>query len=176
VQQAIADGIDKARTRCLTEARTGDELQSFHATVLGVVILGEAGIFFHIGDGGASAHNVVGERVETHFFSEPERGEYANETFFFTESQWRKHLRITKISCTTEAVWLMTDGAYDIMVPPGQKELRQLTVTEIDRLVFAREVADRPGVLSGILSSSQAADCNDDDKTVVIVRRIGILK
>jgi serine/threonine protein phosphatase PrpC len=171
VQQAVVDGIDKARERCLNEARAGDLLRSFHATVLGVVIRGEGGIFFHIGDGGASAHNVTEDRVETHSFSEPERGEYANETFFFTEARWREHLRLTKIPGAIQAVWLMSDGAYDLMVPPGQTQLRQITVKEIDRLVFDHEVGDKSGVLSTILASSQATDRNDDDKTLVIVRK-----
>lgn len=65
----------------------------------------------------------------------------------------------------------MTDGAYDLMVPPKEKWLRDLTEREIDRLVFGESSESRYNVLATILSSRQATCRNDDDKTLVIIRR-----
>jgi Protein phosphatase 2C len=130
-------------------------------------------VLFHLGDGGASAHRVTSDGLETTCFSEPENGEYVNETLFFTDTDWRRHLRLKKIRGAPDAVWLMTDGAYQLMVAPRQRALREVTVREIDRLVFDAGSADRPEVISAVLSSQQATDRNDDDKTLVIVRRRG---
>jgi hypothetical protein len=172
VELGACEGIESARKRCLGEIREYESLADFHATVVGAVMVGEDGAVFHIGDGCASAHrNTSSGGVETIAFSEPENGEYVNETFFFTESWWRQHLRISKICGVADEVWLMTDGAYDLVVPPNQKRLREFTVSEINRLVFSEPISNRPAVLAEILSSPQAQRSNDD-KTIVIVRRL----
>ena len=59
------------------------------------------------------------------------------------------------------------------MVPPKQRQLRELTEREIDRLVFEEGDGSKSDVISAILSSPQAMARNDDDKTLVIVRRKG---
>ena len=134
-------------------------------------MVGNAGALFHIGDGCASAHRNTVSGIETIAFSEPENGEYINETFFYTESWWREHLRITQIDGVADEVWLMTDGAYELVVPPNQRQLRDFTVSEINRLVFSESIADRSSVLEEILLSPQAMR-SDDDKTIVILRRL----
>jgi Protein phosphatase 2C len=172
VKGVLIEGIERARQCCVDEAGAGEKLRSFHATIVGAVVLNTAGVLFHLGDGGASAHRRTATGLETICFSAPENGEYANETFFFTQDDWRQHLRLTEIPGPADAVWLMTDGAYELMVPPRQRQLREVTEREIDSMVFegGRSNLD---VLSAILSSSQAATRNDDDKTLVIVRRTG---
>jgi hypothetical protein len=173
VEGVVIDGIERARQRCLEEAGTGQKLRSFQATVVGAVVFDTRGVLFHVGDGGASAHRRTPAGLETIGFSAPENGEYINETYFFTQDTWREHLRFTEILEPVDAVWLMTDGAYELMVPPQERKLREMTEREIDRLVFEEEGASKPDVLSAILSSPQATARNDDDKTLVIVRRTG---
>jgi hypothetical protein len=171
IEAGVCEGIERARERCLLETREHEGLAAFHATVVGAVMLGEHGALFHIGDGCASTHRNTANCIETIAFSEPENGEYINETFFFTEKWWREHLRVTEIAETADEAWLMTDGAYELVVPPRQKHLRDFTVLEINRLVFSEPTEDRANVLKEILSSPQAKR-NDDDKTIVIVRRL----
>jgi Protein phosphatase 2C len=173
VEGVVIEGIERARQRCLAEAGIWQKLSSFHATLVGTVVLHPGGVLFQLGDGGASAHRRTPAGLETIGFSAPENGEYINETFFFTQDSWREHLRFTEISEPVDAVWLMTDGAYELMVPPQERKLREMTEREIDRLVFEEEGASKSDVLSAILSSPQATARNDDDKTLVIVRRTG---
>ena len=163
--------IENARQQCLGMAENGQKLRSFHATLVGAVVLSHSGFFFHIGDGGASAHRITADNLETMGFSVPENGEYANETYFFTEDRWREHLRITEIQEPPDAVWLMTDGAYHLMVPRQQLQLRLATVKEINRLVSESSVEARNDVLAAVLSSAQAASRSDDDKTLVVIQR-----
>ena len=171
LKDAVIVGIERARERCLLEAADGQRLESFHATVVGAVLFGEIGLLFHIGDGGASAYRGTSAGIQTIAFSEPENGEYINQTFFYTESAWFKHLRFTEIAESTDAVWLMTDGAYQLMVAPNSRSIRDITAKEIDRLIFEQTSSDKSTVLAEILSSSQAAGRNADDKTLVIIRR-----
>jgi hypothetical protein len=171
VEGILIGAIERARKRCVLVGGIGEQLRSFHATVVGSVLVDGDGVLFHIGDGGASAHRMTAEGIETISFSEPENGEYANQTFFFTEGWWRQHLRLTRISGKVDAIWLMTDGAYELMVLRPEKRLRELTVKEINRLMFVEAAANKHDVLAAILSSRQAVERNDDDKTLVIVRR-----
>jgi hypothetical protein len=173
VEGVLIGGIERARQHCLDEAHAGQTLRSFHATLVGAVVGNTGGVLFHLGDGGGSAHRRTTTGLETICFSEPENGEYINETFFFTHERWREHLRLTTISGPVDAVWLMTDGAYELMVPPKQRQLREVTEREIDRLVFEEGERSKSDVISAILSSPQATARNDDDKTLVIVRRTG---
>jgi hypothetical protein len=39
LESILVDGIERARQRCLAEAATGQKLRSFHATVVGTVLL-----------------------------------------------------------------------------------------------------------------------------------------
>jgi hypothetical protein len=57
------------------------------------------------------------------------------------------------------------------MVAPNGRSIRDITAKEIDRLIFEQTSSDKPTVLAEILSSSQAAGRNADDKTLVIIRR-----
>jgi hypothetical protein len=170
VESGVCEGIERARTGCRLEMYAGGSLADFHATVVGIVMVGEQGALFHIGDGCASAFRYADSGIETIAFSEPENGEYVNETFFFTEDWWREHLRITHIPGLADEVWVMTDGAYELVVPPGKTHLREFTVSEIDKLVFCEPTDNRSSVLREILSCSQA-NRNGDDKTIVIIRR-----
>jgi hypothetical protein len=169
----VIGGIERARQCCLDRADAGQKLRSFHATIVGTVVLNTAAVLFHLGDGGASAHRMTPIGLETIGFSAPENGEYINETFFFTLDDWREHLRFTEIPNPVDSVWLMTDGAYELMVRPKERQLRVMTEREIDRLVFDEGGANKGDVISAILSSPQATARNDDDKTLVVVRRKG---
>ena len=157
IERVVIDGIERARRRCMEEADVGTTLHSYHATVVGTVVLTTGGVLFHLGDGGASAHRRTPDGLETIGFSAPENGEYINETFFFTQDCWREHLRVTEIPEPVDAVWLMTDGAYELMVPPQERKLRAMTAREIDRLVFEEEALQKPDVLSAIAKKPSLA-------------------
>jgi hypothetical protein len=168
---SLAHAIEYARARCLAVAKEDEQLSDFHATVVGVLLLERCGLLFHIGDGGVSVHRRCSAGLETIAFSEPENGEYSNQTFFFTEPHWKSHLRTVEIGDAPESVWLMTDGAYELAVSRQLKRLRDTTEDEVIRLVFQEPEGRREAILRAILSSPQAAARNDDDKTVVIIRK-----
>jgi Protein phosphatase 2C len=171
VEEAVVGAIEGARAKCLAIAQNNEQLSSFHATVVGVFMRMNNGVFFQIGDGGASAHYRAQEGIKTVAFSPPENGEYIDETYFFSGDRWKNHLRFTYFNAGCASVWLMTDGAYDLMVPPGEHQLRDFTEKEVTRLVFEEGSTGSTQVLEAILSGPQATSRNGDDKTLVIIRR-----
>lgn len=170
-QEIIKCGIHKARSRCLAKRVEGETISSFSATVVGLLLSDVCGLIFHIGDGAASAHSVSKSGLETHAFSPPENGEYANETFFYTDKDWEKRLRFTVLPLTAREVWLMTDGMMPLVVSRAERALSFHTWAAINRWVFESSASSRTSTLEKILTSDEASERVRDDKTLVMVRR-----
>jgi hypothetical protein len=111
----VAAGVELIRL-ALANTANGDPLDFFHATLVGVIAGANGGVFFHIGDGAACA--MEAESFSSCIISHPENGEYANETFFFTQPNWRDHLRITPFSAEFNLIALMSDGVTPFALVP----------------------------------------------------------
>jgi serine/threonine protein phosphatase PrpC len=88
----------------------GSTLTDFSSTLLLVVCSGSRSLAANLGDG------VVAMRDSSGTWSAllpPERGQYANETFFLTGNNAFPHFRLAKVEQTGSAFILMTDGAAD---------------------------------------------------------------
>ncbi len=92
-----------------------NQINEYHATLVAVLVGSSGGFAVHIGDGaifGGCFSEIDKSPIkidEDYFVSPPENGEYANETFFITESDWIKHLRITPLP-SLDWLALATDG------------------------------------------------------------------
>ena len=89
-------------------------LENFSCTLVGCVASAGGGRFFHIGDGYAIYQGAAGDSV----LSRPENGEYADETFFVTDEDWKDHLRFTPVpqpECGC-VIGLMSDGTAPFAV------------------------------------------------------------
>ena len=73
----IVEGIEVVRSEILKIA-ADHSITDFHATLIGVIAGPSGGLFFHIGDGAACATDA--EKFSPSILSQPENGEYANET------------------------------------------------------------------------------------------------
>jgi hypothetical protein len=82
------------------------EIRSFAATVVGAVLRGSHGVFFHLGDGSAVAFDSSDEIV-AHSLGTPK--EYANETHFLSDEHWSLSLQITPL-WKVDSLMLMSDG------------------------------------------------------------------
>ena len=164
---AIEQGVERARrlsTRLTT--RSGDEgLEDCHATVVGVVASPQGGFFFHIGDGVGAACTQVG-RWSDCIVSRPENGEYANETFFYTEAHWRQHLRITPFG-PSEVILLMSDGPMPFVVEEDCSGIKlgfaNPLATHFAKVTPATAAQD----LADTLNDSRAQRISGDDKTLL---------
>jgi hypothetical protein len=121
----ILDAVESVRSE-ISRIANGDSLSAFHATLVGTIAGPTGGIFFHLGDGAALATK-SGDFSKT-VFSHPENGEYANETYFFTQSDWKNHLRLTSFDCQFDLVALMSDGVAPFACVPSMIDSLEVEV------------------------------------------------
>lgn len=159
--RAVCAGIEAAR------AQVSGDLSDYHATLVGAVVLPDVGgLFFHIGDGAALAVESRGGRWT---LSPPRNGEYSSETYFFTESDWRKRLRFKVIEPGFDTIFVMTDGVTDIgLKNMGSGPEPFMPFFEpIGRFLAQAGRAEGEQALKGTLDTPAVRERSNDDKTLV---------
>ena len=154
------------------------DLVDYHCTLVSGVLFDKTCLVAHIGDGAVLSGTSVTENNECLlnkklYFSEPENGEYINETYFITEPHWLKHLRIKAFSNVS---WLIagTDGGIDLL-SVGDRLQDQLVMELLSK--FANfSSPDRDQSLERIMTSDGADEKTNDDKTLLIVTSSEISK
>lgn len=163
-----------ARQRLEEEAaRAGRPLSDYHTTVVAAVLLPQGdGYVLHIGDGAAIASaSLAGDGAANWkgaSVSAPENGEYANETFFVTQSCWADHLRLIPLKGVT-SILLMTDGAAGFALHADGSPKAGFCEA-VDRHLRQVHRTDGAKALAASLASEKATH-NPDDKTLVWARR-----
>lgn len=171
ISRLLEGAFDAARLGLLDLAAANDaEPADFLATLVGAVahpLLGAT--IFHIGDGAASLFDPSGGELHT---SQPENGEYLNQTYFLVEDHWKQHLRINTILQQLGEIFIMTDGVTDLgyvrsgrTLAPEERFFRPLSAFLDGRSREAGEAA-----LVRTLDSDAARERVDDDKTVIWMR------
>ena len=99
-------------------------------------------------------------------FSEPENGEYINETYFVTEPNWLKHLRIQVIP---DMDWVIagTDGGIDLLSDGNR--LQDILIFDCLRDLISHAPDQRERRLRDALSSDLANEKTNDDKSMSII-------
>jgi hypothetical protein len=171
--RSVRDGIVDARNRLVgaDEGGAGDgDLADFHSTLVGVALMPTGGgIAFQIGDGATLALD-AGDRW---VMSAPENGEYADTTFFFTQPDWRRHLRFRFIPPTFETVFVMTDGTTDLaLTGAGARRTPFMPFFEpIGRFLAGATRPEGETALAATLDSDAARARSSDDKTLIWASR-----
>jgi hypothetical protein len=172
VHRTVLDVRDQLRDK-------GANIDEFKCTLVGVLVGPAGGIFFHVGDGAALASRVATRGDEQSLtdreamlwgdlvLSGPENGEYANETYFITQNDWEKHLRIDVLSDTPDIIALMTDGALPLVVQ-RQRPNAPFMDPVVRQLLRAHDGAARGALLEEYLSNPEVDSITDDDKTLFI--------
>lgn|GEM_PF-1043866 len=175
INDFVIGRILKTRDELRSLAKS-ESLKEYHCTLV-ACLLGEAGGFIiHIGDGaafGGAAKAIDSTKcsLSDHLFSSPpENGEYSNETFFITEGDWIKHLRITPIS---NADWIVlgTDGGTALAMVADRDPKPGFVVPLITSLAYEKDLDARNAKLAEILADAQADRLTSDDKTICLAFR-----
>lgn len=166
--RAVVRGVDDARAAA--EARIVDgrgSLGDFHATLVGAVVLPRTGgLFFHIGDGAGLA---IGDGGARWTLSPPDNGEYADTTYFYTDPDWRSHLRFSLIAPDHDTVFLMSDGVTEVALKgtgEGPEPFMPF-FTPIARFLSGADRVSGEEALAATLDSEAIRARIDDDKTLV---------
>jgi hypothetical protein len=140
-------------------------LSDFHATVVGAIVANDGGVFFHIGDGVAVATAI--DDLKGYIVSEPRNGETAEQTFFFTEPNWRENLRFVGFGPEHDLFVLLSDGAMTFAMAPRYEGLHPPFIHPINQ--YLRKKTDNHGAIAlrNTLDSQAARDITHDDKTMI---------
>lgn len=167
LRAAVAAGrsalLDEAASRLVTPS-------ALACTLVAVAAAGDRVAVAHLGDGA-----VVGQRGgsgELVVLSAPDRGEYANETWFITSASWQERLRIS-VHEGIEAFCALTDGCQDASLVRG-RALAPFAPFWEPLFAFAAEIDeadDAGGEVARLLDSEALRRSSGDDKTLAVARR-----
>jgi hypothetical protein len=152
-----------------------DDLRGYHCTLVSALVGPSGGFAIHIGDGAilggkfkSDIENKSTELNSNFIISNPENGEYSNETFFITEGNWIKHLRITPLPALD---WLVacTDGGASLVLDNDLNVKPKFLAPFLEKQI--QEEFNNKNYLSEILSDPQANKLTADDKTIVVAVR-----
>ena len=175
VTDAVIEEIVRLR-KVLREKAGSDNISDFHCTLVAALLGPSGGFTIHLGDGavfGGIANSTDESRInlsDEYFVSEPENGEFANETVFLTERDWIKHLRIQPLF---KAGWLIlgTDGGMALAMVEEKAPKVGFVVPVLRGVISSSDSEARNDSLEKILSDRLADRLTNDDKTLVIAAR-----
>jgi hypothetical protein len=164
---AIHDAIAAERDSLELEAAArGLVLRDFACTLVGCVAGRKGGCFFHIGDGFAIHRRGDGVSV----LSAPENGEFADETYFVTDTSWQEHLRVTPLAAARPGclIGLMSDGTSPFAVDRPRTGFFAPFIEPVLRFLRQAGEADGSLALRRLLEDEQTFAITTDDKTLLL--------
>jgi hypothetical protein len=161
--------ITGAREALQAVARAAaNDLGAYASTLVGAVASPSRLFFFHVGDGCAVARPRAPDARD--IVSLPENGEYVNETYFVTGSEWLRHLRTALHEVPVETVVLMSDGAAPFAMAKGSQELHRPFIDPVQRYLDQAGEAEGAQALARTLEDPRTESITTDDKTLLIAR------
>jgi hypothetical protein len=174
INDFVVECVLKVRNQLRTKAKS-DDIKSFHCTLVAALVGPEGGFSIHIGDGsifgGQFKNDTKSGEVElnSHFvISKPENGEYTNETFFITEGNWIKHLRVTPLP-KLDWVVACTDGGAALILEKEIEVKPKFLVPFFQELISDKFTKNN--YISEVLSDPKANALTTDDKTIFVAMR-----
>lgn len=188
MQLAVVEALSAGRVELADmAAKHGQPMSAYHATVVGFVSDDQQAMFFHIGDGFAAApvrstdadHQTRGSVVDDSDYtwhpcdvSRPANGQWANETFFFTQDDWRDNLRFHALDEVPEIVFLMSDGAAAFAAKADQTGLDIRFAKPVHQfLAGSTDPEAAAQALAGTLDAEATHAITSDDKTLLWLGR-----
>jgi hypothetical protein len=167
IEAHIRSAIEAVRTRLASLAESREfELHDFACTLVGCVASPGNGCFFHIGDGFAIWQCAAKDAV----VSQPENGEYADETYFVTDESWQDHLRLTPLPAPRPGcmIGLMSDGTAPFAINRARTGFFGPFIDPIAAFLGKASTPDGNKALCNLLESPRASEISPDDKTLLL--------
>lgn len=168
----IADTVSNAIRQTRDQLALKGPLNEFHSTLCGIAITAEQCLVFHLGDGVIMGIN-SGDWSDF-VVSEPENGEFAETTYFFTLPQWQSHLRVFSAPRRYRTWFLMSDGCASFAAKTSPWRPTDNFLLPVHN--YLRELPDpeaRNATLLKTLQSPQTDRITADDKTLVWIHEQG---
>ena len=146
----------------------GRALRSLLVAVIGK----EAAAFLQIGDGAMVATDETGEWSWIHW---PQRGDYANSTFFVTESDASDQMAFDLVRLSINDVAVFTDGIEPLVLHYATKTVHSPFFDAMFAPVRASNAAGLDESLSAglerYLAAPRVCERTNDDKTLILAAR-----
>ena len=162
VRKAIADRASDAE----------HEVRDYACTMLFALVGVDAAVFLQIGDG-VIVINDQGPHWSWVFW--PERGEFANTTFFVTDAAAADHLRFEQRQVSIDVIGLLSDGIEPLVLHYASRTVHAPFFDRMFGPVRRSKAVGEDLALSqdleSYLSSQAILERTDDDKTLVLSTR-----
>jgi len=156
-------GINQVREKLI---ESGD-LSEFHATALILVQLPKKIFTFHIGDGSLNIGSYDNKNNITITRSEPENGEFSNETFFFTEDTWEQHMRICEVE--NPCFYLVCSDGIDPFIWNSNSGTRlDFILPLITKLQNIKNEMNGNDFLNEVITDPRTDTVTADDKSLIV--------
>lgn len=179
INDFVVECVLKVRNQLRNKAKS-DDIKSFHCTLVAALVGPEGGFSIHIGDGsifgGQFKNDSKGGEVELNsnfVISKPENGEYTNETFFITEGNWIKHLRVTPLP-RLDWVVACTDGGAALILEKEIEVKPKFLVPFFQELISHKFTKNN--YITEVLSDPKANALTTDDKTIFVAMRSSVIQ
>lgn len=180
---AIERGIARSWVAVVQDtiaARAGEDRavsRDYACTLLAAIVAEDCAAFLQIGDGAMVVADETGEWGWIHW---PQKGDYANTTFFVTEDNAADRMAFDLVPRSINEVAVFSDGIEALVLHYATKTVHAPFFEQMFAPVRASEVSDIDEKLSvGLeryLASPNVCQRTDDDKTLVLAtRRLPIL-
>lgn len=161
---ALQDAIEDTRRQLQRKGPLFD----FHSTLCGIALSKNQCLVFHLGDGVVMGVNP--DDWSDFVVSEPENGEFAETTYFFTLPEWRKSLRVFCAPRKYRTWFLMSDGTASFAAKTlPWRPTANFLVPVHNYLADLQDIEARNQAILSTLQSPQADRITADDKTLVWV-------
>lgn len=170
MKDLLFDAFSEARNRLQQHADSeGKALRDFACTLLVAVVTPQGWHTLHIGDGA-----IVGMYADgsAQTLSNPDNGEYVNETVPLTNNEYFKHLRYAHKQEVLSGIALMSDGVQ----PMGINYRTGLPFAGffqplMEWLIHLSDIEQADSIMHAMLDSDKFRQKSDDDMTLVLAYR-----
>ena len=169
----LREAAAQAREAVSAEAlKQGMAPRSFASTLLALVVTPEGGGALQIGDGLIVVSD--GEDGWSWVFW-PQRGEYANTTYFLTDDDALERIQVEAFPGTVTDVALMTDGLEPLALHYASKTVHDPFFSGMFRPLLQSdgeaEISPLSESLQQFLSSERVGSRTDDDVSLILATR-----
>ena len=171
--EMLREAAAAARKAVVDDAlRLGTEPKSYASTLLAVVLTQEGGGALQIGDGVIVVSD-YGRGWCWMFW--PQRGQYANTTYFLTDEHALDHIEVDVFQRIITDVALMSDGLEPLALQYANKTVHDPFFLDMFQPLLkaegSAEIAWLSASLEQFLSSDQVRSRTDDDTSLILATR-----
>jgi hypothetical protein len=168
----LCDAANAARESLASEAeRAGNEIKDYACTLLVALVTQSGGGALQIGDGAIIARDETGGWAWVFW---PQRGEFANTTFFLTDVHALNQLTTDELPSAITEVALMSDGLEPQALVYSTRQVHEPFMNGMFQPLLkaaGTDIAEVSTSLGTFLGSERVGARTDDDVTLVMATR-----